>query len=502
MRLFFIQDLSRPKNPVGVHSPLSGHTHSNMQITHRRSARLHAGWYALIVAVFCIFGSSFAKASTYYLSPSGSDSNSGQSANAPWVSPNHSLNCGDVIVAAPGTNYSATNFYTGKWGNVNCPAGNSVAWLTCATFDACKISNSANQGMWVDKSYWGVEGWEVTTSASDAYGTCFMAAPRWSSPVEIHHIIFANDVANGCSQSGFSAVNHGSIGVDYFTVLGSIAYNAAQGSATCSSGISVYQPVQSDSSAGTHIYVAGNFSYGNINPAECAGRSATDGEGIIFDTFDGSQGGLRTPYAAQAVATNNILIGNGSKGIEVFNNSAGNSHAAIYIKQNTVWGNLSDQHQSWLGCGEVALNVTKNTQVSGNLISTKSATGCGGHPIYALAVSNIDGSNSVTNNVAYGYNGYNDFSYNAGSFQWGSTNRFGTNPSFTNPVTPGAPQCGGTANVPGCMGSVIANFVPKASAAQGFGYQRPSSSPVQDSLFPRWLCSANVPAGLVTMGCS
>lgn len=114
MRLFFIQDLSRPKNPVGVHSPLSGHTHSNMQITHRRSARLHAGWYALIVAVFCIFGSSFAKASTYYLSPSGSDSNSGQSANAPWVSPNHSLNCGDVIVAAPGTNYSATNFYTGK----------------------------------------------------------------------------------------------------------------------------------------------------------------------------------------------------------------------------------------------------------------------------------------------------------------------------------------------------------------------------------------------------
>jgi hypothetical protein len=458
--------------------------------------------YVFIVTLFCLFGSSLAKASTYYLSPYGSDSNSGKSASAPWVSPNHSLNCGDVIVAAPGTNYSATNFYTGKWGNVSCPAGNNVAWLTCATFDACKINTTANQGMWVDKSYWGVDGWEVTTSASDRDGTCFMAAPDWSSPVEIHHIIFANNIANGCSQSGFQAINHGSIGVDYFTVVGNIAYNAAQGSDSCTSGISVYQPVQSDSAAGTHIYVAGNFSYANMDPSECAGTSPTDGEGVIFDTFDGSQGGLRNPYAAQAVATNNILVGNGGKGAEVVNNSAGSSHASIYIKQNTVWGNLQDPHQSWSGCGEVSLNVAKDTQVSGNLVSTRSATGCGGHPIYALALSGVDNSDSVVDNVAYGYNGNNDFSYDSGSFAWGANNQFGTYPNFTNPVTPGAPQCSGTANVPGCMASVIADFAPKASAAQGLGYQKPATSSIQDTLFPRWLCTANVPAGLVTMGCS
>src|ERR1700759_2834859 len=148
-------------------------------------SRSISGWSAFAVAMIFLFGPCFAKASTYYLSPYGSDSNSGASASAAWVSPNHSLNCGDVIVATPSTSYSASNFYTGKWGNVNCPAGNSVAWLTCATFDGCKIYASSNMGMWVDASYWGISGWEVSTSAYDTYGTCFIVQPRWSSPVEI-----------------------------------------------------------------------------------------------------------------------------------------------------------------------------------------------------------------------------------------------------------------------------------------------------------------------------
>ena len=503
MRLVYAQDSSRPKYSEGANSPLSSRTYSLIQTRpHRFKIGRHSGWFILIAAVFWIFGSSLAKASTYYLSPYGSDSNSGTSASAAWVSPNHSLNCGDTIVATPSTSYSASNFYTGKWGHVNCPAGNSVAWLTCATFDGCKISSSSIMGMWVDASYWGVSGWEVTTSGSDTYGTCFIAEPRWSSPTEIHHIIFANDIANGCAQNGFATVNHGSIGVDYFTVIGSIAYNAAQGNHSCTSGISVYQPIQSDSAPGTHIYVAGNFAYGNMEPGECAGGTPTDGEGIILDTFDGSQGGLRSPYTAQAVAANNILVGNGGRGIEVFNNAAGTSNAPIYVKQNTSWGNLTDPHQSGLGCGDVAVKVSKDVQLSGNLISTRSATGCGGHPIYAVDFSQGDGSDSFVGNGAYGYNGYNEFSWDSGSFAWGSNNVIGVNPNFTNPVTPGAPQCGGAANVPGCMASVISNFVPRTSSVQGFGYQRPSSGSVHDPLFPRWLCTANIPSGLITMGCS
>jgi len=37
---------------------------------------------------------------TYYISPTGSDSNNGTSAATPWLTPNHSVVCGDVIIAA------------------------------------------------------------------------------------------------------------------------------------------------------------------------------------------------------------------------------------------------------------------------------------------------------------------------------------------------------------------------------------------------------------------
>ena len=102
-------------------------------------------------------------------------------------------------------------------------------------------------------------------------------------------------------------------------ILGSIAYDSAQGSTTCASGISIYQPVQSDTVPGTHIYVAGNFSFSNLEPSQCDGGSPTDGEGIIFDSFDGSQGNI-SPYSSQAVAYNNIVVNNGAKGLEVNNN--------------------------------------------------------------------------------------------------------------------------------------------------------------------------------------
>ena len=503
MNATLLQSLSRPESSRGILlSFSSGLSHYHPRIDRRSVMQRQRGWYAFVVLLFCLFGPTFAEASTYYLSPYGSDSNSGKSTSASWLTPNHSLNCGDTIVAAASTQYSSTNFYTGKWGTVNCPAANNVAWLTCASFDACKISTDANQGMWVDKSYWGVQGWEVTTGSSDAYGTCFTAQPKYSAPVEIHHIIFANDIANGCSQGGFATVNRGNVGVDYFAVIGSVAYNAAQGSDTCSSGISVYEPVQADSASGTHIYVAGNFAYANLEPRECAGSSPTDGEGIIFDTFDGSQGGVSRPYAAQAVAYNNIVVGNGEKGISVGRNSAGSSHAVIWLSQNTSWGNLADPNQSWLGCGEIAIDHASDVHISGNLISTKSATGCGGHPIYGLSISEGDNTDSVIGNFAFGYNGYNTFAYDNGSFSYGSSNQLGISPNFTSPVVPGAPRCGGTANVPGCMASVISDFAPKSSAAQGFGYQRPSSGSVHDPLFPRWLCTANLPSGLITMGCS
>jgi hypothetical protein len=149
-----------------------------------------------------------------------------------------------MILAAPRTAYSAMKFQNWKMGVVNCPAGNNVAWLECATFDACKINIRSTPS----QSYWGIQGREVTASTVSG-NECFEAYPP-NSTTTIHHIISANDIANGCGDEDFAS---GGICSD------DIAYNADD-NAECSSGIDVVVPVNSDTLPGTHIYIAENFS--------------------------------------------------------------------------------------------------------------------------------------------------------------------------------------------------------------------------------------------------
>jgi hypothetical protein len=76
--------------------------------------------------------------------------------------------------------------------------------------------------MYLNQSYWGVQGWEVNENGADTWGGCFNV---WGpASVEIHHIIFANDIANGCSQGGFAAGPSGNgRGVDYLVVVGTLS---------------------------------------------------------------------------------------------------------------------------------------------------------------------------------------------------------------------------------------------------------------------------------------
>lgn len=446
-------------------------------------------------------------ATTYYLAPSslgGSDSNNGTSSGTPWLSPNHAVNCGDVIIAAASSAYSQFNFATGKWGIVTCGAGNNVAWLTCVTFDACKMTATVNNGFWVDQSYWGIQGWEVTASGS-AIG-CFTAKPNFNTPVEIHHIIFANNVANGCTQSGFGSSNGStSASVDYFAIIGDVAYNAAQGSTVCGSGISIYQPISSDSLPGTHIFIAGNFSYDNLNPNPCNSGTPTDGEGIILDTLDGGQGGLPSPYSQQVTVENNLVFLNGGRGIWI--SGHGNTAAPVYILHNTVYGDNGDPNQSLYYCADIEYGGNVGTvlsQAAYNIAAANTNTGCGGKSaVYAFSVLSSPGAgNVVYNNWIYGIGGDNTIAVSSGGFTFGPNNTAGTSPAFVSVSDPGAPSCGLATSVPNCMASVIAQFVPTTTAAKAYGYNTPLTTSIYDPLYPQWLCSVtNLPTGLVTPGC-
>lgn len=336
----------------------------------------------LVLAILFFSIASPTWATTYYLATSaggGSDSNNGLSPSTPWLTPNHAVNCGDVILAAASAAYVDTNFRTNQWGVVTCPAGNNVAWLKCVTFDACKIliaEVNAHNAMTPTQSYWGVQGWEVTATAEG--NACFEAYPP-SSSTTIHHIIFANDIANGCYLGGFTIGQNGSAGVDYVAVIGSISYNAAQTSENCNSGIDMVVPTNSDSLPGTHFYIAGNFSWGNVDPNPCGGGTPSDGQGIFFDTV--------SPYSGQMVIDNNISVFNGGMGIKSYLNSTGAPNATVYIRHNTTYGNQTGAIATLI-CSEIALQSSLSSQVFLNLAATGAATGCTStQNIYPLAVA-------------------------------------------------------------------------------------------------------------------
>jgi hypothetical protein len=435
----------------------------------------------------------------YYISPSGSDSNNGTSASTPWLSPNHSLNCGDVITAASGT-YSQSNFANGEWGTVSCPSSNNVAWLKCATFDTCKISSTSADAMWITNSYWGVTGWETTVTGG-TNGACYHIGPSGSGIV--HHVIMANDIANVCKGGGFNAYDLStSASVDYIVYVGNIAYNAAGGTGACYSGFNVYQPIASDNNGGTHMYMAGNFAFDNVDGDPCSGGQVTDGEGLNYDTFDFDQGG-GTAYTQQAVMQNNISLFNGGDGILDEYNSTGSSHSPQFMLYNTVYGNETDVNESYCGHAEIIAQNNYNITITHNLAQTAAATGCMSEAIYAMEVQNGNAGDIVNTNWFGGTHPTSQSGSTGFSF---GTNVTGTSAAFANPVNPPAPSCGSFASVPACMATVIANYTASASGASAYGYQHVSNTSVVDSLFPAWLCSgtsliAGFPSGLVTPGC-
>jgi len=432
-----------------------------------------------------------ARATTYYLSPSpaGNDGNNG-SVGSPWLTPNHAVNCGDQIVAAASSSYSESNFFAGKWGAVT-GSGHCVAWLTCATFDGCKIISTNGYGMFVSAAHWGVMGWEV--SASPGQAICFEAFPP-TSGASIQDVVFANDIANGCYGAAFQPTQNGNAGVDYFVLIADIAYKASQQTSACSSGIDIYGPVQTDSEPGTHIFISQTFSWANVDPNPCAGGPPTDGVGVIFDTWD------LFGYAAQGAIENNISFFNGASGYRI----DVTTQAPVFVVNNTSYGNNSGPGLNASWCGEIITQSSANVTAEKNIAVTNTADGCGSWPNYAYYLAAWSGANTFNYNLGYSAAGYNDGSNDPSGFVYGTNNVFGVNPVFAGaPASvPPAPNCGGYTSVITCMAPIIADFTATAAAAAGLGRQPVSNTSVNDPLFPSWLCPySSMLSGLVTMGC-
>jgi hypothetical protein len=433
---------------------------------------------------------------------------------ARWRVLGSGLNCGDIIVAESGS-YNSSNMQISQ--TVSCPDGNNVVWSRCAVFDTCKATGGGGPTILVAASYWGVQGWEAANTGST--GPCFAATSPKNAPA-LHHIVFANDVANGCEGNGITTYGRGgagSVGVDYFVAIGNLVYNAAQGKSECFSGISLGMPSQLDSNTGTHIYLAWNILWHNIDG--CPGH--TDGEGIVLDTFWGSN------YTVRTVVENNLAIGNGGQGFEINGTRSPIVCSPTSWRNNTAYGNLADprfkgyQADAEFQFGPYALCVTAT-----NNIGQGTAGAIGGHPPNGMFVGVGDASATsvIDNNALYqgvskdhildwsaAYNCVSPHRSPVGPFinQINSTPKpicagmlLGRDPGFANPTIPTAPNCANFATTRDCMAPTLAAFVATNPGVAALGGEQ-TAAPTDANNTTPFLCNIyhTLPTGLVPNRC-
>jgi hypothetical protein len=472
---------------------------------------------------------------TYYMSPTGLDSNSGTDAVHPWATPNHSqIVCGDVIIAAAATTYSP---FTITQNPGNCPSstggidgrgGIYFATVLCggASVGDCQINAKSFAApsalIAVAANNWTVEGWKVSVTnccGAGADGRGFVAFAADTVTTRRHHAAFINVIATGTGQ-GFQTDEGGrnhnipGNGFDYFAVVGSIAQNASNWQ-QCVGALDVVAPAVWDTNAGTHIYVNGNILWHNVS-APCV--NAYDSEALYGDTWNAHG------YNQKAVYSNNISWGAQRNGLKMtFNATEHQTYIpTVYWYNNTLFQNDTNTGTDNAN-GELQMDGDAGSAfrltVTNNIAYQPLTTSRGGHAIYGSSLqfgvwSNVTLGTSGNENIitASGStcsmgscNATHDYGSDAGNSA--GTNFYHENPLFANTANllsnwMGAPNCSGFANVTACMGwnantstltplTPIADLVPSSAHSSGKGYQRPSTTCVNSGPifndYPIWL---------------
>lgn len=377
----------------------------------------------------------------FFISTTGSDAANGLTPATAWASPNHAVNCGDVILVQPGTYTSGWGLTS--WGTVSsCPSSSGgidgaggiyFAILLCAGADvmSCQINTPAldpirpTKGNWAIEGFWASNGPGPTHGGTDEQTGCFMGDNQ-SNPT-LHYLAFINNIASNCNTGGFITGGGGctpattGCSFDQIAIVGAIAFNAANSNTgvtphrICGSGISPF-PGNPDSSPGTHLYFsqyfgAYNTNSGTANGSECdatfsnpVAHPRTDGEGFLFDTYASA---YATPGAwnKPAVFENGVIWHSGNDCVQSFpqGNGTTNEQGQYYVFNVTCYANNQDARARC--AGEMSFNGIYPTGTAlykvNNNIFLNTLTSCGGAGQGADGFGNIDAALNLTGNVAH-----------------------------------------------------------------------------------------------------
>ncbi len=293
----------------------------------------------------------------YFVSPAGSDSNGGTSMGSALktigAATKLALRGGDCVTVADGT-YDETVLVASSGSGDSC-AG-YVVFRAASRGGAKVVSTDPYNGFMVNASYVMVDGFDLEDTGTGSAFTAGTNTVVGGNVVVYHHIAAVRNIAHDSGGAGLAALHS-----DYVRFEGNTVYGNSSRSDYGDSGIDLWEMQASDALPGFHIVIRNNLSYSNVESGIPASLQ-TDGEGIILDSFDYADPAYgSTPYAQESLVENNVVWGNGGRGIEA---SGGQPTSHVTIRNNTVFDDNTQQQQyggaeivSWGNGNSVTNNI-------------------------------------------------------------------------------------------------------------------------------------------------
>jgi hypothetical protein len=269
----------------------------------------------------------------WYVSPTGSNSNTGLSPSQAWLTitfaaQNASVAAGDVVGVLPGTYTENVSITRGG----SAAAGNTV--YRSLVMGAAKIVGAALHSSTVVPAahYITLDGFDITTFAGGDQHGVDLANSAFIGP---HHQTVRNCLIHDCGGSAIAAAWG-----DYYMFEDNVVWNNCQLNTYQTSAINIYQAIPFDTVGGFHNVIRRNVAYNNYETNAAASYgSRTDGNGFIIDDFNHTQTSGHNdgiPYVQQTLLDSNLSYSNGGKGYHVFQSQY------VTAINNVAWKNSTD----------------------------------------------------------------------------------------------------------------------------------------------------------------
>jgi chitodextrinase len=457
-----------------------------------------------------------------------SDSNNGTSPSTPWCTPNHSVVCGDVIVAAPG-NYNGDMSHFGTVSN--CPStsggidgsgGIYAAVLLCGGSDltSCVINCATAQcngstgldlraGFDIDKNYWSLQGWLINGNGLVAYSAYVVHSCGGAAGVT-HHVSIINTIVynggQGFSPSSCNNDTDPTAGADYVAIVGMLAQNSNFNTSygICVAAVDNVVPGKYGSALDTHSFWYNVATWYNVVPG-CNGLF--DGEDFMYDTLD-SHGVIGTHVIANSIgyyATRNCMI--------YTYQGKTSTTPTLKFYNNTCFSNNMTATTGFMN-GEISAICSGGCaipwliEIYNNILYTPNAVG-GNVTLYALFVEGTSPNTKIGAQVRAGAENISKGSATSCGYHCDPGNNVtattGTNygqdyyenPNFKNAAHLlnnhlDVPNCAGYVNTTQCLGwnaatltmttqSKLDDLTASCAHCAGKGYQLPSTTCVNSS---------------------